>query len=166
MRMIDQSVRQKTALEEQNMERHLAKARVNSQYLEEKSTSGASKHNSCHHIARSVFDYKHLLHNHSNCFWLGMNFKVSESTDLANRCRQTSFIFTAGAGILHQAIQRMKVTALWRWRCSSPIPSTRACCHVGRGEMTTSTRSPISPGTPNLSGSVQKHVEGNSLRLK
>lgn len=43
-KMIDASVRQKTALEEQNMERHLVKATVQSQYLEEKSTSGASKH--------------------------------------------------------------------------------------------------------------------------
>ncbi|XP_029689539.1 ataxin-7-like protein 2b isoform X3 [Takifugu rubripes] len=52
MKMIDPPVRQKTALEEQNMERHLVKAKVKSQYLEEKSTSGASKHNSCHHSAR------------------------------------------------------------------------------------------------------------------
>lgn len=37
------------------MERHLVKATVQSQYLEEKSTSGASKHSSCHHSARSIF---------------------------------------------------------------------------------------------------------------
>lgn len=71
MKMIDPSVRQKTALEEQNMERHVVKATVKSQYLEEKSTSGASKHNSCHHIARYIFDYKLLLSNHSNFFWGG-----------------------------------------------------------------------------------------------
>lgn len=64
MKMIDPAVRQKTTLEEQNMERHLVKATVKSQYLEEKSTSGASKHNNCHHSARSIFDYKHLSSNH------------------------------------------------------------------------------------------------------
>lgn len=73
--MIDPPVRQKTALEEQNMERRLVKAKVKSQYLEEKSTSGASKHNSCHHSARSIFDYKHILSNHSNFFGREMNYK-------------------------------------------------------------------------------------------
>lgn len=68
MKMMDPSVRQKTALEEQNIERHLVKATVKSQYLEEKSTSGASKHNSCRHSARSISDYKPLLSNHSKCF--------------------------------------------------------------------------------------------------
>lgn len=66
------------ALEEQNMERHLVKATVQSQYLEEKSTSGASKHSSCHHSARSIFDYKHLFSNHSKFFWWGIHLKVSE----------------------------------------------------------------------------------------
>lgn len=54
MKVIDQSVGQKMASEEQNMEQNLVSLKVRGQYLEEKSIAEGSKQNSHYHISRLV----------------------------------------------------------------------------------------------------------------
>ncbi|TMS15775.1 hypothetical protein E3U43_013068 [Larimichthys crocea] len=61
----------------------------------------------------------------------------------------------SGPGIPLKAFQTRKVTALWKWRYSLPIHSTRACCQARRVKMMSRRKPQTSlphPGTLNLSG--------------